>query len=439
MDRRRRDDGMTRHFRVAAQAAIPTGAPVVTPPPPAGSWTGTVHTPRPTEDLVDYWGVMVHFVYSSYISKGLDTISGLIRDAGIRWVRDSFARASSRTQMRTLMETYGFKVLNIMSPQDGSYAKSTPQLFHDRIRDELGVQNVVGIEGWNEPGGFTGYTAGSTLAQQVTQWQTWIWEVFRQESTVTTGLPIIGPSLADSNSATKWGAINLTAVADASNIHDYPGGSYEMTDAQFTKWINNGNLMVNTNHRWTTETGMTTGTVNGGYVGTDQEGQALAIARVQWEHFRRGWDMSSTYEMVSQNNDPTDFESNFGLLNFDLTPRPAYMVVKNTLTMLADPGASYTPTPLAMNITGDANTRYVVLSKRDGSYWLAVWQQVQIWNATTRTVSPTVTVPTALTFDRSRTVRVYDPYPSTTVLMSTTTGGTASIPSTQRTLLVHIV
>jgi hypothetical protein len=435
VDRRRRDHRlMSRAFRIAAAATLPASA-VVTPPPPAGSWTGTVHTPRMADALVDFWGVDTHFTYSTYTSKGTAAIASLIKQANIRWVRDG-VQGGNYAAVASILNTYDLNFWAVHSPE-GTLTLANVQAKHDGYKNTLGAR-LIGIEGWNEPDNGQTFVAGSTIAGQVTQWQTWMWQVYRQSSTTYGSIPIAGPSLADANSATKWGAMNLTAVADMSNHHDYPGNSYAMVDTDFTRFINNGNLMVNKNRRITTETGTTTGTTNGGYLGPDQAGQALVNVRVQWEHFRRGWDKSSTYEMVSQNNNATDFESNFGLLNFDLSPRPAYTATKNTLGLLTDPGSPFTPTPLAMNLTGDSNTRFVVLAKRNGEYWLAVWQQVQVWNAATRTVTPPVNVPVALTFDRSRTVRVYDPYVSTAPV-SSTTGGSASIPSTQKTLLVQIV
>src|SRR5206468_7293250 len=94
-----------------------------------------------------------------------------------------------------------------------------------------------------------------------------------------------------------------------------------------------------------------------------------------------------TYELIEETLDPSHTErETFGLLRADWTPKPQYFAVKNFIALLSDRGADFTPAPFDYTVTGgDASLHHTLLQKRDGSYDLALWQEVLRYDENTKT------------------------------------------------------
>jgi hypothetical protein len=59
-------------------------------------------------------------------------------------------------------------------------------------------------------------------------------------------------------------------------------------------------------------------------VGISTSAQAKYIPRLFAEYFRNGIARTFVYEFYDEGTNPADQEQNFGLINNDLTPKPAY-------------------------------------------------------------------------------------------------------------------
>jgi hypothetical protein len=61
----------------------------------------------------------------------------------------------------------------------------------------------------------------------------------------------------------------------------------------------------------------------------------------------------------------------------DLSYKPAAYALKNLITLLKDPGPSFTPAALNYTISSPtSDVEHTLLQKRDGTFWLALWQNV---------------------------------------------------------------
>jgi hypothetical protein len=66
-----------------------------------------------------------------------------------------------------------------------------------------------------------------------------------------------------------------------------------------------------------------------------------------------------------------------GLAHFDGTPKPSFIAAQNIIATLADAGASVTNGALPYRLDGaPATLHHTLLQKRDGTYLLALWQDV---------------------------------------------------------------
>jgi hypothetical protein len=72
-------------------------------------------------------------------------------------------------------------------------------------------------------------------------------------------------------------------------------------------------------------------------------------------------------------------DNTYGLLRSDFSHKPAFDNVKNLLTLLKDPGPSFTPGTLSYTLAGE-HLDQLLLQKRDGSFWLALWQNSELFD-----------------------------------------------------------
>lgn len=89
------------------------------------------------------------------------------------------------------------------------------------------------------------------------------------------------------------------------------------------------------------------------------------------------------YELLDEGTDYSNSELAYGLVHADrVTLKPAFRGVQNLISILQDPGASFTPTPLEYVLTGAPSTVHrSLLQKRNGDYYLLLWNEVSVWNA----------------------------------------------------------
>ena len=99
-----------------------------------------------------------------------------------------------------------------------------------------------------------------------------------------------------------------------------------------------------------------------------------ALPALYLERFRSG--THRTFAAALRTADPAGAAPT-DLLQADGTPAPAYKSLAALTSLLSDPGpAGFTPGALPMTVTGgNDQTRSVLLQKRNGTFWLALWQQ----------------------------------------------------------------
>jgi hypothetical protein len=104
-------------------------------------------------------------------------------------------------------------------------------------------------------------------------------------------------------------------------------------------------------------------------------------------YFNRGMTKAYKYELLDLKPDPgfTDLERHFGLVRTNGTPKPSFYALKNLLHLLADTGPTAPTSSLAFQLTGATNNaHHTLLQKRDGAFWLAVFQEAVSYDAKTR-------------------------------------------------------
>jgi hypothetical protein len=201
--------------------------------------------------------------------------------------------------------------------------------------------------------------------------------------------PVIGPSVT--GKFTELG--DISAYEDYANIHNY----LDVYNPDTNGWGRNtpfgtyGSIQYNMNLVKQTSPNKPVISTETGYGATptgamtvtnrptlNYRAQMRYIPRLFFEQFNHGIVRTYGYEFIDKGGDGT-FD-NFGILQTDLTPKPAYTALKSIMTAIKDPGPAFATTPLQMQLSGDMqNVQYTLLEKHDGTYVLAIWLEVPSW------------------------------------------------------------
>lgn len=351
-------------FTLPASAQAQEAATTTTAPVPA----------RAAEDFVQSVGVATHLTYTDTTYRNYGLLAQRIEQLGIKHLRDGWGTGSAYASdfVREVLGPMGVKITMVQDPR----LNATPVQLKDMIKNQL-LPVIAGVESLNEPD-----TQGPGWSTRARDWTIQVSQAFRGDP-VTAGIPLIGPSMADTlNTANHRSMGDLSPYLDYGNTHDYPGDAFQMTDRIVDIVKANVGEMVPGKPIQATETGFSNGRLEAPYPATPEAQAAVLMPRLYLDHFRRGIARTFTYELVDEWPDDK-FESRFGLLRNDLSPKPAFHTMAALTSLLADPGPAFTPGTLEYGLTGtDAATRTQLLQKRDGSYWLAVWQQSKVWDGT---------------------------------------------------------
>jgi hypothetical protein len=187
-----------------------------------------------------------------------------------------------------------------------------------------------------------------------------------------------------------------------------------------------------------TETGYYTRTTDGGQVSPAAMGKY--IPRLFGEYFNRGVVRTYDYELIDQ-NDTTGRESNFGLLNWDRTPKPAYTALANLIALTQEPGANFSAGSLDLTITGAPSTvHHTVLQKSNGTFDVLIWNDVSVWNTSTLSDVTNADIPVQLLLGQQwPTVRTYLPGQSMTATSTLTNVNALNLNVPDQMLVVELV
>jgi len=171
---------------------------------------------------------------------------------------------------------------------------------------------------------------------------------------------------------------------------------------------------------WATETGYHNAISH--ELGISEQASGKYIPRLLLGNFKRNIVRTYLYELVNQSTDLGDDQSNFGLLRFDGSPKPAFTAIKNMNSLLKEPGAKFTPQSLDYEIEEDKQgIESVLLQKSNGDYYLILWQETRSWDNDTKKDIAVQDKKIKVSLKNSAfKLEVYDPTKSTSALKAET-------------------
>ncbi|GCE02974.1 CARDB domain-containing protein [Dictyobacter aurantiacus] len=410
------------------------------------------------DSFVDSIGIDTHMGYTNTPYGNYNAIKQSLQALGVRHIRDGGSANSTVNNEYNDLASIGIHSnlilgdanINLNPPPPGtavgtSYpgCLNTPCYY---IKDYLNIVKpaIDQVEGLNEYDAFnTSYPVTAEFRPYPntpygnTTWYRVLCDYMQQlHDTLRSDpnwsyLPITGPSFASYSASTyiantcgdwssKW--------VDSATLHDYVGSPMQPgIQANIT---NIGKAFPNVPFE-TTETGWNT-TANAAHPISDTV-QGKYIPRLLFEQINQGIKRTYTYELIDEGNDPNNSEANYGILHNDFSPKPAYTAEKNLISLLSDAGDPIQPGNLDYTIsTTNTSVHHTLLQKRDGTFYLALWQDVA-------SADSDVTTPVTLQFNTSiAQVDSYDIGASTTPTGSQSNPTTMTVNVPDKVLLLKI-
>jgi hypothetical protein len=331
---------------------------------------------RPADSFVGSIGVNTHFYYSDtpYVGN-FGLVKQRLSELGVRHVRENIAPDDRPDQYRRLRELAAMGIKGDLILGDPRNGISTLDHMLSVVKTELpGALDAV--EGPNE---FNARGVADWVPK-LREYQQHLYTAVKSDPSLSS-LTVIGPSITNWQQAEELG--DISGMLDVGSVHPYTSKPPETV---VTETLERSAQNAGTKPAFTTETGYNTALNYTGpesFLPVTEAVQAVYMPRVFLEHFRRGVARTYSYELLDEFPDPglNHREWNFGLLRNDLSKKPAFDALRNLTDILKDPGSGFTPGPLDYSLEGNQEKlRQVLLQKRDGSYYLALWQATSVWD-----------------------------------------------------------
>ena len=384
---------------------------------------------RASDSFVDSMGVAVQLYQQA---DKFDVLAPALGDLGIRHIRTGGSGAEFFRNVNALHDDYGISTMLVMDPREGYTGRNTV------TRGVLPVLDAAeGVEGPNEwdVNGDLEYE-GASFPDGVRTFQDEMFDAVKgytdtdeQRQARVRALTVLSPTVADPDATGALAGVKCDLAA----MHSYPGG--DLPDAELTtKWMPAALQLCDGKGVVSTESGYCNtltrrGCTNQG--GVSERASAKYALRHYFEYFRAGVGRDYLYNLST---DEWDL-----FLHADGTRKPAFAAVASTIDLLADPGAAVHPTRFDVTVSGADDVRHVVLQKRDGSYWLAIWTNALSYPAGEACCDVETSRDVTVSLPRPMNATVYAPtFAGTTPVARPAPGQTLALRVPDEVLLVRL-
>jgi hypothetical protein len=418
--------GTAGNYRIIASADGLADTATVTISVPSGSGEPAVLA----DAFINTMSVQTHLGYTGgvYDSKWSTIIRPRLLELGIRHIRERMFTTSVVIQRTQDLAANGITLTAGCWPKNGVMTDASHCIA---MANAYGTQTIDAFDGWNEVD-----NTGTGWATNWAKWQATMYDAYKADPTWRTR-PVLANSLAAASSADAVGY--QASTLQWGNMHSYPAGGLPSNVSN--SWIPQWRKIAGTKPLAVTETGYHNCPTCFGN-GVSERASGKYYSRLWFEYFNRGIIRTNAYELIDQGISTSDREMNWGLLRNDGTPKPQFTATKNLIALLRDDrGASCSPGNLEYTLSGDVTTQmhHTLLQKCDGRFYLALWQEVSVWNTSSKSDVSNADRAVTLTLSRpASSINVYRPV-SGTGRVATDAGTSISLRVPDEVMLVEIV
>lgn len=382
----------------------------------ATSGGGTTPPPAPTNakaafTFLDTVGVNTHFGFkwTNYATQYQQAKARLL-ELGVRHIRDGSGAAADYKAGQTSSNIWndlaasGVKV-DIITHVSWTAADIAAVMTANKAATSA-------IEGQNEAEVFV----SGDWASQTRSLQTRIWST-RNSTAGFTSQPVLLPAMSQPYNYPSLG--DLSAYGTHGNIHSYSGGQRPLS--VLSNWVTGVKVTSGALPLMATETGYHTAVnTSSPHLPISERGAAKYVPRLFLDYYNAGIQRTYLYQFLDHvAPSATDPEANFGLVKYDFSVRPAFTTLKNLIAILNDASANIPGGTLSYSLSGNTtNVRSALFQKTNGKFYLALWQDVSVWNVNTRQDITNADAAVTVTFTAPKSTALYRVSSGTTPVAS---------------------
>ncbi len=402
----------------------------------ATGFAQTIVQARQADQFVDSMGVNVHMESSSLPYSNYTLINEKLGDLGLRHFRDEINDTeSSFVEEIKRIGALGYSLCGLIEGGN-DYPPAGTRLDPSAVA--MMIHNlrptIEAVEGPNEPdnASFVYGPNARPYPQGAIEESVDLWNIVREHPEIS-DLPVLGMSegsaqdFAQLADATHHQPVNFVTFG---NMHAYQGG-FVGDSGLAHLYIPDAQAWIGSKPLWTTEMGYHNHTgylSDGEQQGVSQRASAIYLPIAFLSGFSQGVLRTFSYELIDEPDACSagvpSGECQYGLLNRDFTPKPAFTAVKNLVAILSERGApDFQPGSLEVTFSGAPQTlRYTLLQKSSGAYYLALWNDVRVYRTARLNNDGTVlpgkdlyppNVPITVTFSTAKNFTIYSPNDAT--------------------------
>jgi hypothetical protein len=321
----------------------------------------------PTADFCNTLGVNIHAAAPQTAPKTLPQLAVYL---GFHHVRDGANDAEKIDT--TAYQNAGIKWDLIV--------RSDPQTYLAWLTQHK--SEILLLEGPNEPDlelpkyqNLTGIPAAAAMQSVLYQ--------MVKSSPALQQIPVLNYAIGHPNFLTRLQPASHDY--DIANIHVYAQAGRPPRPVLQKSVIHGAPLIV-------TETGYTTVLHNlfsarQGLEGVDETTQAKYLLDTVFDDYALNIRQTYLYDLIDDGPDAEniDREKHFGLFHANGTPKIAAVAFHNLTTILGCTGANqqtFPPQQLALQINAPPGVNAILLQQQNGAFYLILWAEPDIWNAT---------------------------------------------------------
>lgn len=360
---------------------------------------------RSADTFVDSIGVAVHLRYQdTAYGKYDDIIKPRLQNLGVRHIRDGGNENSFFEKLNDLAKI-GIRSTLVMDPRDGVEPSNAVRIA------KTVANSVEAIEGPNETDFNSFSYKGKPFPEGTRLYHDALYSAIKRDR-ATRSLPVLMPSLGWAPNSPTLGSLRSCDVA---NLHSYPGKKAP-TNHLDTRYIPNAQIVCSNKPMISTETGYQNAITNPTATrAVSEQASGKYLPRLLLEYFNRNIQQTFLYELIDEKTGDNP-EHNFGLLRHDGSTKPAFRAIRRMIRLLKDndPGPTFSPGSLDYQLSGDlTNIHHTLLQKRDGTFYLILWQEVESWDSVAWEDIVVADQPLTVTFNTAiREADLYRPFES---------------------------
>jgi hypothetical protein len=328
----------------------------------------------------DSMGVDVRLTYLTSSYKDFNTIEARLKELGVRYVGDGFCPTCEYqiTRLQRLAADGIRANLGVGNLAGGTASIDAGlRVIKDRLRN-----SVISVTTINEPD-----ISGNPNWIADTRWFTHELYTRVNADPALANLEVIGPALVNRGSRAALG--DISGDLDRGNIHPYPGGApplHNIVDEfDLASKVSADKPLVATEIGYHTDTTP----AYGGHYGASERAVAQYMPRIALEAFVGGIERTYIYQFAdlwspsqAQQYGVSKAENSFGLLRWDLSPKPSFIALRNLLRVVdGDSAPVASPDGMRLRLEGAGpDVQSLLLRSADGTYALALWRRVSVWD-----------------------------------------------------------